>query len=189
MGLLNNSSVYLVGAVDCHEDPMRWRKEISSNLLEPLGIKVYNPLIKPKWFNDNFNIDNIDDEIKEFKRIINNDIQLDVEKRMFAVRKLCLRMASDANFIIASIPKKFTVGTFEELSIAANVGKPILIYMPDGIDISTWIPVQLFDNLKSFKEHTFTSMDDLYNYVKMVDSGDIKVDNIQWLFISYHNNI
>ena len=53
MGLLKGSSVYLVGAVDHAEDPRKWRREIANDLLTPLSVRVYDPLVKPSWFDEN----------------------------------------------------------------------------------------------------------------------------------------
>ena len=195
MGLLQGTSVYLIGSVDHHKDPRKWRKEISSELLSPLGVKVYDPIIKPSWFNDEFPLacDPSTDFI-QFKQLLtetlsnsNHTLTL-TEQRMWAVRELCLRMAHDANFIIASLPKKFTVGTLEELGAAAAAKKPILVYLPDGADTSTWLPAQMGRDIKNFRENTFSTMEELYNRVRAIDSGDACVNNLDWIFLSYFND-
>lgn len=191
MGLLQGSKVYLIGAVDHAEDPRKWRRDITKNLLEPLGVRVYDPLIKPSWFNKEFpqlGTDPSTDFI-EFRDLLNGRIKSTEDKqlvnaRMKAIRKLCLRMAHDADFIIGSLPKKFTMGTPEELGVAAHAGKPILLHLPDGFDTSTWLPAQI----PSFFENSFTTMDKLYKRVLSINSGDVIVDNFEWMFLSYFNN-
>ena len=49
MNRLKGTTAYLAGSVDHHEDPRKWRKEVARNLLQPLGIGVYDPLVKPGW--------------------------------------------------------------------------------------------------------------------------------------------
>lgn len=196
MGLLKNSSVYLIGSVDHHKDPGKWRKDITKDLLHPLGIKVYDPLIKPDWFNQEYPLDvGPSHDFVLFKEALyagcggwTKETKEQIEKRMWAVRDLCLRMAHDANFIIASLPKKFTVGTMEELGVAAAAKKPILIYLPDGPATSTWLPPQIGKSIQSFKDCTFSTMDELYNKIRKIDSGEAKVDNLEWMFLSYFND-
>lgn len=191
MGLLAGSSVYLIGAVDHAADPRKWRKDITKSLLAPLNIRVYDPLVKPSWFNQQYPTVQGDpsSDFIEFKALLNgNYIQHNREQisaRMCAVRKLCLRMAHDANFIIGFIPKQFTWGTFEELTAAASSGKPILLYLPDGLATSTWAPAQIGP---SFFDNSFTTIDALYNRVRSIDSGFGSVDNFEWMFLSYFND-
>lgn len=194
MGLLAGTSVYLIGAIDHANDPRKWRREITNKLLLPLGVKVYDPLIKPSWIEDEFPFfEDVDpsEDFRVFKLFLkdpqayNKEARPIITNRMKGIRKLCMRMANNADFIIGAIPKKFTVGTLEELGVAAQSGKPILLYLPDGIDSSTWLPAQLGP---SFFENSFVKMEDLYDRIRSIDSGDTKVDNFEWIFLSYFNN-
>jgi hypothetical protein len=195
MGLLQGTSVYLIGSVDHHKDPRKWRKDISEELLSPLGVKVYDPIIKPEWFNEEFPLScDPSSDFVQFKQLLTETLSHSqhtiklAEERMWGVRELCLRMAHDANFIIASLPKKFTVGTLEELGVAAAAKKPILVYLPDGADTSTWLPAQMGRSVKSFRENTFSTMEELHNRVRSIDSGDANVNNLDWIFLSYFND-
>ena len=195
MGLLQGTSVYLIGSVDHHKDPRKWRKEIATDLLRPLGVNVYDPIIKPDWFNDEFPLDcDPSTDFIQFKQLLKDTLsysqrKIDLtEKRMWGVRDLCLRMAHDASFIIASIPKKFTIGTLEELGVAAAAKKPILVYLPDGADTSTWLPAQMGRSVESFHENTFSTMEELHDRVRAIDSGDANVNNLDWIFLSYFND-
>ena len=201
MGLLQGTSVYLIGSVDHHKDPRKWRKEIADELLRPLGIKIYDPLIKPDWFNQEYPLacdPSLD--FQQFKQLLTGTLlptpgengplhtKWLAEKRMWAVRELCLRMAHDCSFIIASMPKKFTVGTLEEFGVAAAAKKPILMYLPDGFDTSTWLPAQIGKSVDSFLKNSFSSMEELHDRVRSIDSGDANVDNLEWIFLSYFND-
>jgi hypothetical protein len=207
MGLLRGTSVYLIGAIDHAEDPRKWRREIAQDLLLPMGVRVYDPLVKPSWFSEGMLADDSYKEIKLFKKFLrepqdtfpegcheNASSQefrqkmhhLLIEGRMQEIRKLCLRMANNADFIIGRLPKKFTVGTLEELTVAANAGKPILLHLPDGYDTSTWLPAQM--GVSSFFQNTFATMEELYDQLRSIDAGDTDVNNLEWVFLSYFND-
>lgn len=207
MGLLQGTSVYLIGAIDHAEDPRRWRREIAEELLLPLGVRVYDPLVKPSWFDVKALSEDNYSEIKLFREHLKNPgnviipnradsdrplakrlHQVLIEARMQEIRRFCLRMAHNADFIIGLLPKKFTVGTFEEISVAAQAGKPILLCMPDGIDVSTWLPAQIGNHWGSFFDDSFTTMEELYERIRSIDSGDAEVDNFKWIFLSYFND-
>ena len=51
MNYLRGSSVYLTGAIDHSDDPRGWRKKITRELLLPMGVRVYDPLVKPSWLS------------------------------------------------------------------------------------------------------------------------------------------
>lgn len=205
MGLLKGSSVYLIGSIDHAEDPRKWRKQLTNDVLTPLGVKVYDPLVKPAWFSNDKawygTFKSSYDEISFFKsylrdpetEIPNHDKANGwakmkhhlVTHRMQEIRKLCLSMVNSADFIIGKLPKQFTVGTLEELTIAANAGKPILLCLPDGMDTSTWLPAQVGN---SFWSNSFSTMEELSSKIMSIDAGDADVDNYEWIFLSYFND-
>lgn len=186
--LLRGSSVYLIGAIDHADDPRAWRRRITKELLHPLGIKVYDPMVKPGWLPESARITpkNYNEAIAaalnghvnpQTEELYHNGIQM--------VRKIDLRFIHDCSFVICSLPKRFTAGTFEELSVAADAGKPILLYMPDGV-CSTWIPAQVASSLLEYTtEVHFESWEKLYDYIRGVDAGIVDVDKYKWIFMSY----
>lgn len=188
MNRLKGTTVYLAGSVDHHEDPRKWRKDIARDLLLPLGIRVYDPLIKPSWMCKQAKT-----SPGRYRDILNDPehlLQDDLWAGMAEVRKVDLRLAHSCDFMIVSLPKKFTVGTMEEISVAAAAGKPILVHAPDGFDVSTWLPVQLASSPKEYREnHLFVNWSDLYSYVRGVDNGSLKVDNYKWIFITYNEDM
>lgn len=188
MGLLTGTSVYLAGAIDFHKDPRSWRRNITNDLLNGLGIKVYDPLVKPSWLGEQSFLEpsKFSDAIKDAvngKFSSENDSIF--EHGIKQVRRIDLRFAHDCNFMICSVPKVFTSGTFEELSIAVNAGKPVLFHMPDGV-VSTWLPSQVSDTLYDYVGCHFGDWPTLYDYIRKVDLGIIGVDNFKWIFLSYH---
>ena len=186
MGLLKGSSVYLIGAVDHADDPRAWRRKLAEEVLVPMGIKVYDPLVKPSWLGDACvsgpdSIGQLVDPSKDFlifKEFLKNPTQFTASEsasimaRMDYIRKFCLRMASNCDFIIGSLPKRFTVGTLEELKVATDAGKPVLLHLPDGFETSTWLPAQI----DGFFRDSFKSMEELGQRLKDIDSGKAKVD-------------
>jgi hypothetical protein len=183
---LKNTTCYLAGAIDHHEDPRAWRKKITSDVLHPLGIKVYDPLVKPSWLSEAAKVhpDNYKTALKG-----NHPTPKAIWDGMVEIRKIDLRFAHTCDFMICSLPKKFTVGTIEELTIAANAGKPVLIHAPDGVDVSTWLPNQLATSIEDYNENCiFDNWNKLYNYIRNVDMGMVEVDKFKWLFINYFND-
>ena len=144
MNKLRGSSVYLVGPVDHADNPNAWRQKVTDELLEPLGIKVYNPLVKPTWLDRYSCLDDFSKYYEVLNKINSKCLEkedIKILNGMKHVRDFCLRMAEDCNFMIVNLPKTFTVGTFEEIKVATDAGKPVLYHFPDGIP-STWLPVQ-----------------------------------------------
>lgn len=190
LNLLKGSSVYLTGAIDHHDDPRGWRRKITSELLTPMGVKVYDPLIKPSW---------LPAAAQSGPSIFRNAIECGVygeispkHDEMFddgirTIRKIDLRFAHDCNFMICSLPRTFTAGTFEEIAVAANAGKPILMHMPDGV-ITTWLPAQIASSIAEYKQCHFGGWESLYEFLREVDAGSRCVDNYKWIFMSYHND-
>jgi hypothetical protein len=180
MGLLNNSTVYLSGAVEAHQDPNSWRNQLSIKLKE-LGIKAYNPLIKPFW------VPQIDGHTQaSWKSVLTNPMTMNAECDTIwytngEIRQFCLHLAATANFMIVKIDKTFTVGTFEEIGLAKY--KPVFI-ISDGIS-SMWLLDQLGLTQEILNEYIFKSVDDLVNQLKLIDAGRQMLPRNKWLFMTY----
>ena len=190
MNLLRNSTVYLAGAIDHFDDPRSWRTKITNELLLPMGVKVYDPLVKPSWLSEHAKVDLscYTDLIR--KSLRNESMTYDdrqIWRGMKEVRQIDLRMAHSADFFIMSLPKRFTVGTLEELSVAAKAKKPILVHMPDGI-VSTWLPTQIANEIHEYRDSHFPDWNNLYEFLTSVNDGSRRVDNLRWIFTSYFND-
>ena len=198
MNLLRGTTVYLAGAVDHHANPRLWREKIAKNIFQPMGVKVYDPLVKPSWLSNPATVNPA-----TYREILSsshvyaaegtyNDVIRDQDDviwgGMMEVRNICLRMAANCDFMVVSLPKRFTVGTFEEISVAAKAGKPILFYMPDGVTVSTWLPTQVANSIEDFSHNCFEVWSDLYEYLNKINAGTTSVDNFKWLFLSYFND-
>tara|TARA_R100001244_G_scaffold25113_2_gene25484 strand:+ start:131707 stop:132333 length:627 start_codon:yes stop_codon:yes gene_type:complete len=184
---LRGTSAYLAGPVDHAENPNGWRSVITKDLLDPLGIKAYNPLVKPSWLSKRAKLDPkiYMDDMKAL--VTEGYLSHDVWNGMREIRDFCKRQVNAADFVIVHHPKKFTTGTFEEIKIAVDALKPILFHLPDGL-ASTWLPVQYTIDPADFAKNAFQTWEELYAYLARVDSGDEKVNNFRWIFANYHSD-
>jgi hypothetical protein len=184
MNLLRGSTVYLCGSIEHAQSPTSWREQIKRELLLPLGIKPYDPLAKPTFLSELAK-----GNPAEYRQML---IKPDQQERVFSalaeIRNLDRQFAYACDFMICNMPKVFTVGTFEELSIAAACNKPVLVYSPDGL-ISTWLPPMLAPNAEDYWSRVhFNEWDALYAHLRGIDDGSSGVDNLKWIFITYFND-
>jgi hypothetical protein len=56
------------------------------------------------------------------------------------------------------------------------------------MDTSTWLPAQMSMNLNKFFQNSFSTMQELCTRVLDIDSGSVKVDSLEWIFLSYFND-
>lgn len=191
--LLKGASVYLAGAVEHNDSPANWRVDITKNLFNPMGVRVYNPLVKPDWLGE---LARSADPV-EYRTMMESD-DPEIWQTLREVRVLCKQMVAYSDFVVVNFPKKFTVGTIEEITLAVQMGKPVLIYSPDGT-ISTWLPNMLLDSvlfdtrsvgpkLDYFDHCHFADWESLYVYLEGVDNGTVEVNKFKWLFMSYFDN-
>ena len=188
--MLENSTVYLAGAVETASDPFNWRNVISQQLSE-LGIISLNPLIKPKWFKD-FTID----DQYSFKEVIRQQYdphRLKERASTFelsenwaqnkAMHQFCLHLISSANFVIVKLDKTFTVGTFFELSLCKY--KPVFI-LADDPALSTWLIAELDLEPYELKDYFHRDTNSLISYLRQINNGDVIPNNkLKWCFMTY----
>jgi nucleoside 2-deoxyribosyltransferase len=179
--LLGGTRVYLAGPVEHDDHAKDWRTQITSSLLK-YNVKVYDPLVKPSWLSD---ISKVDPKL--YRKSLNgepvgitiNDV-FDANKEL---RQVCLKMVSSADWIICWMPIKYTAGTFEEIYLAADIDKPVLFCMPDGI-ASTWV-LQRFSTPQDMDHVFFRTWDQLIGHVDKLDNGSIKMDPLKWFSVCY----
>ena len=170
---LRNTTVYVAGPVEAVSDGgADWRDAITGPLHQ-MGIKVWNPLIKPNWVPKYDASDQYKDKEEIIDAMNNGIFPIDAHKRLDNLRNNCLRLADACDFIICKLGGK-TVGTFEEISIKG--GKPVLFI---GEFDSTWRYVQFFQQDKFF----FKDINDIVGYLIKVDNGAQQVDPLTWIFL------
>lgn len=180
---LQDVRMYLAGPIEkAIDDGYTWRSKMASELSE-LGITVWDPLVKPEWFNKECGCiydgkkQREDFELITCERNKDNCAEVDAAfRRNNLVRDVCLRLVSACDVVICKVGDR-TVGTFEELHLAQMQFKPILFwYEEDQID-SSWRIVE-FPNALHFQ-----GMDLLVNYLKEISLDAEQVDNEQWIFL------
>lgn len=187
MGLLNNTSVYLAGPVERDSECGGWRNTITP-LLKEIGIRIYNPLIKPQWFINECGCEVTPKQQRESKKILSdiafepsNVIPNDLVLNKY-IRKVCLRLVSAADFVICKVSGP-TVGTYEELAICNQQEKPILFLM-DELD-SCWRVAQFYNHSYEYREQlAFKTIDELIEILKDIDLGNYKnINPLKWIFL------
>lgn len=182
--LLRDTRVYLAGVVEC--DPIgavSWRQQMTDQLAK-YDLRVYNPLVKPDWLPEYSRVD-----VQVYKDVLAGkqpkvDMDLPtVFEATAAVRRICLRMVSSCDWVICYLPKIFTAGTFEELYLAAQLEKPVLFFVPEGIP-PTWV-LPIFANPETMKDTYFKSWDTLLDHVEKLNDGVAYMDPFKWLPVSY----
>ena len=130
MGWLDGLSIYLAGPVDNVQSGEDWRAKYN-NSLKVLGLKIYNPMVKPDWISELARVKKIDESTVID---MNNGIYDKSASAADEVRSVCLSMVSHSDIILCYLPKIFTIGTIDELFKADEQLKPIIfIFEPKGI--------------------------------------------------------
>lgn len=181
MNILKGSRVYLAGAVDNDPHAKNWRASLTEDLLKPLGITVYDPLVKPYWMSDVANIN---------PRLYYTYLESDQSKQQLVfnalgeIRKVCLAAVAASDFMICHLPRStFTFGTMIELDRHYLANKPVFFHCPEGIP-STWALDQ-FSDCNTWKEIFFSNWNDLCGHIRKINNGKINLDPIKWFSIAH----
>lgn len=170
--LLQNTKVYLVGPVEFSSDGVSWREDMGA-FFNNMGVKVYDPLKKKSFYPERA-LGNP----KEWYDLPPSEIG-DTAKFIVDV---CYRFAHDCDFMVVNLPREFTVGSIDEIKIAATAKKPIFIVNKDGIP-STWL-MGLYDHHK-WDDIFFKDWGSLKEHIRLIDNGEKQVDPLDWIFLSY----
>jgi len=174
MNKLWGSRAYLCGAIDRTADlGIGWRNEITPNL-ENLGIVVEDPCNKP--IDVGFEIEN-----REYRNNLKKDGQYSIiAKKMKDVRIIDLRLVDICDFLIVYLDLSIHVcGTYEEISWANRMKKPILIVVKQGkYECPDWLFGSIPDNM------IFSSFEEMMNYLKKIDSGEESYKS-RWILFDY----
>lgn len=182
MDILRNSRVYLAGPVDNDAQARGWRRSITEDLLEPLNIIVYDPLVKPAWMSDNTRIN---------PRLYNTYLysnELPKERIVFdalkEISEVCMAAVTSADWVICHLPRSiFTFGTIVELDRTSLRNKPVLFHCPEGVP-STWA-LEQFSSIANWKDTFFPDWDSLYGHIRKINNGRVDLDPIKWFSISH----
>ena len=183
LNLLKNTTVYLSGPIEWASDRTAWRAEFTK-AMHAIGVRVMDPLVKPDWFPYAAKADP-----KLYLRSVMGSGEMTPTEAfdgMAYIRKLDLRYVHACDWLVVYLPKEYSAGTSEELTIAAETGKPILIFSPDHVP-GVWLLPQLA-TIKNWREVFFPSKDSILEYISNIDAGLIPLDPVKWCFLSYFRN-
>ena len=177
MNRLKGLATYLSGPIDFAENlGSEWREDITP-FLEDLNVKIFNPL-KPMFYGSAY--------LTEYKRP--HIMELVKQRRFEELRteikdlnKWDLRGIDLSSFVIVNFRVDVHMcGTYEEIFVANNQNKPVLLVVDDMTKLPKWI----YGRFPS--DHMFEGFDALKDYLVNVDSNpDYKftqADEKRWLF-------
>lgn len=172
---LNGSSCYLVGPIEHDKNFGKDWREVVSLPLSNMGVKILNPLDRPKWM---LHIEEYVPPSKSRNTIL-NDIKSKcekTEKSQSFIRDICLRYVNTCDFVFCYLSDSKTYGTIEELSVASDAKKPIIIICPNEIP-SLWI----YDMIKN--DYIFENLNESLNFLHCIDKGFEELDALKWIFL------
>lgn len=183
MGLLQNSTTYLVGPIE-FSDGSGWR-DIAHIELAKMGIMAFDPMRKKSWYPKTAL-----GSPKEYITAIKGEKSVFTRQEAFFAAKFLidvdLRYVHSCDFILAYLPIGVcTYGSVDELMIAAATKKPILVFGPGRV-ASSWIVPKIAD-ANNWEDSFFETLDDALNYLRKVDKNEVPIDPLLWTKIAYFN--
>ena len=186
MGHLENTKCYLVGPVEHDKSFGKDWREVAVEELNNINVTPYNPLDRPKWMRhiEQFvpmavSRDEVLDAIEEIK---------DKERRskyiiaQQFIRHICLRYVHSCDFVLCYLPNAKTFGSTEELVVAHQARKPIVMICPDRIP-SLWV----YDIVKD--QPVFDDLKAALCYIRQVDRGEVPLDPLKWIFLRDYEDL
>lgn len=180
MNRLKGSRTYLSGAMDRVKDGgIGWRNDLKP-WLKSKGVIVIDPCDKPKCLLGNAPVETPE------ARIVAGTLKASGDYDNFAefmrpIRNVDLRFTDMADYLIVNLDLEVhPCGTYNEVFIAVQQKKPILIHCEQGkLNVPNWlfgcVPHSLF----------FDSWSDLKEYIRHVDE-DENVDHLgRWQLFDF----
>ncbi len=178
MNRLKDLGAYLCGPIDFEEDAGRAWRDMMTEFLEPMKVKVFNPL-KPLFYG-----------AEEFEDVRRPQLQEMRQKGRFReLRKAIkdinhwdLRKVDLSSCLIVNYDIRVRMcGTYEELFKANTQVKPVLLMVgPDRKEIAKW----MYGRFPA--AHMFTSWGKMKKYLESINEDPYhkfsKADRKRWLF-------
>ena len=167
---------YLCGAMDRVTDGgVGWRQDLITNL-EDLKILWLDPTRKPI----NIGIEDLENRALRHKAKRAGDYEF-VRNQMKQIRPVDLRMVDIADFLMVNLDLSVhACGTYEELTWANRMKKPILVRVEQGIEHT---PDWLFGVLPF--EMIFSTWDEVKKYLRHI-AHDPVIDRLnRWYFFDW----
>ena len=176
MNRLKGSRCYLCGAMDRVKDGgVGWRTNLKTEL-EPLGIQWLDPTDKP------CRVGREDNETRLRRRQDKEAGRYSlVASDMRDIRRVDLSMVRICDFVIVGLDVSVhCCGTYEELFLALQQDKPVLVCIEQGKKAA---PDWLFGAMPH--SQMFSDWDRLINYLKQMDAGEIDDESGRWCFFDW----
>lgn len=189
MNLLHGTKVYLAGPIEYASDGkggIVWRDRLTE-ILHQMGIRVYDPMKKPKWY-PNIAKGNPGVYVKtvlESEATEPDSNIIDAFDAIKFIEKADFRYVYDCDWLIVYLPSARTYGTIDELRAAVNCGKPILVFSEEVIP-SSWV-MSMVATPDDYREVFFADMNSMVEHIKRIDNGEVELDPLKWIFLSYFN--
>jgi hypothetical protein len=172
---LKGMRTYLIGAMDRVPDGgIVWRKKITP-YLEDMNINIINPC------NAN-NVKHVSEgfETRKWIEHYKETGQYDKIKNFKNIRSADLRCVDVSDFVIVHLDiESHLCGSYEELFTANRQKKPVLVWCKQG---KRNAPNWLFFSIPH--EHIFSSMHDVIDYLKYINTKQNTADLNRWLFFN-----
>ncbi len=168
MHMLNKTSVYLGGAMSFDENATMWRNSLTPFLRE-LGITVFDPCNKPCEEGH---------EDQEYQRELIACEQYDaLSNIMRSIRAIDRRLVTISDFLIVDVDITiYTVGTWDEFTLANDQDKPIIIRVEQGKQCT---PPWIFGVIPH--EMIFSTWEEVKTYLNGVDAN-LESSYSRWMF-------
>ena len=183
MGYLKHTKCYLVGPVEHDASFGKDWRDVAVEELNKLNITTYNPLDRPKWMSHIEPYVPMDVSRDEVLDAIDNNQEKDkyVLAQQF-IRHICLRFVHSCDFVLCYLPNSKTFGTTEELVIAHQARKPIIMVCPDKVP-SLWV----YDLVKD--QPIFTDLKKAFGYINSINNGKEEIETLKWIFMRDYPNL
>ena len=184
MNFLKNKKCYLVGPIEHDESFGKDWREVAVEELNKINVTTYNPLDRPEWMR---HLEPYVPPIVSRDEVLENIKKHDQESQKFIaaqkfVRHICARYVHSCDFILCYLPNTKTFGSTEELVIAHQARKPIIVVCPDKMP-SLWVYDMVVD------QPVFDSLEQSFSYLKTIDDGQAELDLLKWIFMTDYPNL
>lgn len=167
---LNNTTVYLAGALENAVDGESWRNRLYPQL-ENLGVQVLDPT-KQMFLGQEAETPEIREQLKIWRK--NGQFSL-IHDFMKEVIRRDLRAVDISTFLICKLePDIASFGTIHEVVVAATQRKPLLFILEDKKKMPLWLIGMV--NM----DFVFPSETALIYYLHAVNNGIEKLDTKYW---------
>ena len=172
---LKNTRCVLSGPIDrVSDDGVVWRNYLKKKFEElNFGIKIFDPCDKPKHLGSE-----IGAEKHHVKKLLLEGKWEEAKQFVASFRHFDLRAIDWCDFVIAKIDlDTHMCGTYDEIFLAEREHKTIFVIMGKDqkkTDIPSWL-VSFINEYEIFETE-----DECVEYLKKIDSGEIKMDE-RWV--------